>query len=61
MRGLLEKIYGLNLTLGQKLEDHPEFNSIISNDIKYRLSQLESKEFIDGYRVINEQELKSLI
>lgn len=61
MQGLLEKIYGLNLKIGQKLEEHPEFNSIISNDIKYRLSQLESKEYIEGYRVITDNELKSLI
>tara|TARA_B110000908_G_scaffold172389_1_gene239512 strand:- start:3636 stop:5180 length:1545 start_codon:yes stop_codon:yes gene_type:complete len=61
MLGLLENIYGLNLKLGQQIEDHPNFNSIISNDIKYRLSQLETKEYIEGYRIINESELKSLI
>lgn len=61
VNSLIEKIYGLNLKVGQKLNEHPEYNSNIYNDIRYRLDQLESKEYIDNYRIINQQELKSLI
>lgn len=60
-KNLIEKLYGLNLKFGQDLKDHPDYNSNIYNDIKYRIDMLESKEFIENYRIINEKELKSLI
>tara|TARA_B100000767_G_C19770551_1_gene539686 strand:+ start:2076 stop:3620 length:1545 start_codon:yes stop_codon:yes gene_type:complete len=61
VNSLIEKIYGLNLKVGQNLNEHPDYNNSIYNDIKYRIDQLESKEYIDKYRIINQQELKSLI
>ena len=54
---LLEKIYGLNLNINKNLKQHPDYNNELYLDLKYRIEQNESKEYIINYRLIEPIEL----
>ena len=59
-KDLLERIYGLNLKLNQKINQHKNYDNNLYLDLKYRIDQNESKDYILNYRLIETDEIKKI-
>lgn len=59
-KDLLERIYGLNLKFNQKINQHKDYDNNLYLDLKYRIEQNESKDYILNYRLIDSTEIKKI-